>query len=158
MTPPLATNGAAKIRGPWSETEMRRFLDQVRVPVRLACNGRSGHPVLASLWYLREGDRLWCATQRDARVAALLERDPACAFDVSLESVPYRGLRGQARATLHDERGEEILRRLIDRYLGASKPRLAESLLSRAATETAITIEPWSIVSWDFSERMGEGA
>jgi nitroimidazol reductase NimA-like FMN-containing flavoprotein (pyridoxamine 5'-phosphate oxidase superfamily) len=158
MTTDRTEGATATIRGPWSVLEIRRFLEEVRVPVRLACNGTSGQPVLASLWVLPEDDHLWCATPRHSRIATLLYRDPACAFDVSLESVPYRGLRGQGRARLHDDRGEEILRRLIDRYLGKTKPRLARSLLSRAATETAIEIEPERLFTWDYTERMGEDA
>jgi len=146
-----------KTKGPWLQGEIERFLDETRVPVRLAANGTSGHPVLASLWYLPEDGRLWCATQRNASVANLLARDAHCAFDVSVETVPYRGLRGQGLATLHDDRGEEVLRKLMHRYLGDSKPQLARSLLARAATETAIAIEPQTLVSWDYVERMGEG-
>ena len=146
------------IKGPWSQAELERFLDESRVPVRLACNGTSGHPVLACLWYLPEDGRLWCATQRSASVATLLANDAKCAIDVSLESVPYRGVRGQGLATLYDDRGEEILRKLIHRYLRDSKPELEKSLLVRAATETAIAIELQTLVSWDYSERMGEGA
>jgi hypothetical protein len=145
-------------KGPWSQSELHRFLDETRVPVRLACNGASGYPVLASLWYLPEDGRLWCATQRNASVATILARDSQCAFEVSVESVPYRGLRSQGLATLHDDRGEEILLKLIHRYLGNSKSRLARSLLARVATETAIAIEPKKLLSWDYTERMGEGA
>ena len=145
-----------KRKDPLSHSEIQRFLDETRVPVRLACNGASGYPVLASLWYLREDSTLWCATQRSANVASLLTRDSQCAFEVSVESVPYRGLRGQGLATLHDGRGEEILLQLIHRYLGDSKSQLARSLLSRVATETAIAIEPKTLVSWDYTERMGE--
>jgi hypothetical protein len=145
------------INGPWSQREIEHFFNNSRVPVRLACNGRSGHPVLACLWYLPEDGRLWCATQRSASVATLLAHDAKCAIDVSLESIPYCGVRGQGLATLYDDRGEEILRKLIDRYLGDSKPQLERSLLARVANETAIAIEPHALVSWDYSERMGEG-
>lgn len=145
-----------KSNGQWSQSGIQRFLDETRVPVRLACNGASGYPVLASLWYLPEDGRLWCATQRSANVASLLTRDSQCAFEVSVESLPYRGLRGQGLATLHDNRGGEILLKLIQRYLGNSKPQLARSLLARVATETAIAIEPKTLVSWDYTERMGE--
>jgi hypothetical protein len=144
-------------KGPWSQNEIECFLDEARVPIRIACNGRSGHPVLASLWYLPEDGRLWCATQRNASVTMLLARDPQCAFEVSLETVPYRGLRGQGLATLHDDRGEEILSKLIQRYLGDSMPQLANSLLARVATETAIAIQPQTQISWDYVVRMGEG-
>jgi hypothetical protein len=149
---------AASTSGPWSPDEIQRFLERVRVPVRLACNGASGHPVLAALWYLPEDDRIWCATQRSSSVAKLLARDPRCAFDISLESVPYRGIRGQALARLHDGRGEAVLRKLIERYLGDSNPGLARTLLSRAGTETAIAIEAQTLVSWDFTDRMTERA
>jgi hypothetical protein len=143
-------------KGPWSAGQIERFLGEIRVPIRVACNGASGHPVIASLWFLPLGGKLWCATQRTARVASLLGRDPRCALEVSVETPPYRGVRGPALATLHDDRGEEILRLLIDRYLGDSTPRLASFLLSRVAQETAIAIEPEMLVSWDYGERMGE--
>jgi len=146
-----------RTKGPWSQTEIQSFLDEARVPVRLACNGTSGHPLLVSLWYLREDEKLWCATQRNASVATLLARDAHCAFDVSVETAPYRGLRGQGLATLHDDRGEEILRKLMHRYLGGSSSKIARTLLARAATETAIAIEPQTLVSWDYVERMGQG-
>jgi hypothetical protein len=48
-----------------------------------------------------------------------------------VESPPYRGVRGRGIATLNDDRGEEILRRLIERYLGDSSSRLASFLLAR---------------------------
>jgi len=145
-------------KGPWSKERIERFLEDTRVPIRLACLGSSGHPVLASLWFAPLEGRLWCATQRTASVASILARDPRCAFEVSLESPPYRGVRGPALAALHEPRGGEILRLLIDRYLGDSNPQLAELLLARAETETAIAIEPQMLVSWDYEERMGASA
>lgn len=147
-----------KSKDQWLEPEIQRLLDETRIPVRLSCNGSSGCPVLASLWYLPEDGRLWCATQRSANVAKLLARDSQCAFEVSVESMPYRGVRGQGLATLHDDRGEEILLKLLDRYLGDSKSQLARSLLAQVATETAIAIEPKTIFSWDYTERMTGGA
>jgi nitroimidazol reductase NimA-like FMN-containing flavoprotein (pyridoxamine 5'-phosphate oxidase superfamily) len=145
-----------KRKGPWSTAEIERFLEDVRLPVRLACNGASGHPVLASLWFVPSDGRLWCATQRSAGVAKLISRDPRCAFEVSVEKPPYYGVRGRGVATLHPERGEEILHTLIDRYMGASTSRLARFLLARVEHETAIAIEPKTLVSWDYRERMGD--
>ena len=120
--------------------------------------GAAGHPLLASLWFLPLEGRLWCATQQGARVAELLRRDPRCAFEVSVEAPPYRGVRGTGRVVLDDSRGEEILRTLIARYLGDDSSRLARFLLSRVASEVALCIEPQSLVSWDYQERMGEAA
>jgi hypothetical protein len=110
--------------------------------------------VLASLWYTHEAGTLWCATQRDSSIARSLARDPRCGFEIAPEALPYHGVRGQALATLHDDRGEEMLRRLIERYLGDASSRLAHWLLSRAASETAIALAPRTLVSWDYRERM----
>ena len=143
-----------QIKGPWSRGEVDAFLASARIPVRLAVNGASGHPVLASLWYLPQDDTLWCATQRGSRIVASLARDPRCAFEVASEAAPYRGVRGQALASLHDGRGEEILRLLIDRYLGDPSSRFARWLLGRARSETAIAVAPRTLLSWDYRERM----
>lgn len=145
-----------KLKGPWSPAEVEEFLAETRVPIRLACNGASGHPVLASLWFVPVGERLWCATQHSARVVSLLAADPRCAFEVAGETAPYRGVRGQGRVTLHRERGEAILRSLIQRYLGDATSEFARWLLARSATETAIAIEPRTLLSWDYSERMAD--
>ena len=143
-------------KGPWSMDQIERFLREIRIPIRIACNGASGHPVLASLWFVPVEGKLWCASQRSARLVSILTRDPRCAFEVSVEKPPYYGIRGPALATLHDDRGEEILRKLIDRYLGNSESHLARFLLGRVEYETAIAIEPQVLVSWDYRERMGD--
>jgi hypothetical protein len=145
-------------KGPWSPEKIERFLGEFRAPIRLACNGASGHPVLASLWFVPLDGKLWCATQRTASVGTHLSRDPRCAFEVSVEAPPYFGIRGRGLATLHDDRGEEVLRMLIDRYLEDSTSRLARFLLARVDHETAIAIEPQMLVSWDYRERMGDSA
>ncbi|NNL64795.1 MAG: pyridoxamine 5'-phosphate oxidase family protein [Myxococcales bacterium] len=144
-------------KGPWSPDQLERFLADTRVPMRLACNGASGHPVIASLWFLSLEDRLWCATQRSARIVSHLTRDPRCAFEIAEDRPPYHGVRGQGRVRIHDERGEPILRRLIERYLGGSDSDFARWLIARAEGETALSIEPRTLLSWDYRERM-EGA
>jgi nitroimidazol reductase NimA-like FMN-containing flavoprotein (pyridoxamine 5'-phosphate oxidase superfamily) len=142
-------------RGPWSEAEIAAFLASIRVPLRLACNGAAGHPLLASLWFLPEDGLLWCATQRAARVAERLAADPRCAFEVSDESAPYRGVRGQGEARLHPERGAEILERLIERYVDEPASSFAAGLRAKAEQEVAVAIVPERILSWDFRARMG---
>lgn len=143
-----------KRKGPWSRDRAEEFLAETRVPVRIACNGASGFPVLVSLWFVPIGEALWCATQQSASVVSHLRRDGRCAFEVAEEASPYRGVRGQALASLNEDRAEPILRLLIERYLGTSNSKLAGWLLERAENETAIAIEPQTLVSWDYSGRM----
>jgi len=144
-------------KGPWSRAEIDRFLIETRVPIRLAVNGAGGHPLLVSLWFVPLGGNLWCATQRDAKVAERIAHDGRCAFEVAPDSLPYRGVRGRALAHLDAARGREVLEHAIDRYLGDRSSGLARWLLGRADRETAIAIEPATLVSWDFSGRMRAG-
>lgn len=133
-------------------------LAALRVPLRLACSNGEGWPVLASLWFLPEGDRLWCATPASAQVVRWLAAEPRCGFEVSTNEVPYRGVRGRAVAHLDPSRGDEILRRLVARYLGSDSTPFARWLLSRGLPEMAISLAPESLTRWDFSRRMQGGA
>ena len=142
-------------KGPWSRAEISEFLRGTTIPVRLACQGTSGFPVMVSLWFTEKNGRLWCATKRDAKIAALLDRNPHCAFEVSVEQAPYYGVRGQAVATVHEEGGEALLRELLERYLDDPDSQFARGLLARAENEVAIEIDPRMFVSWDFRARMG---
>ena len=144
-----------KPTGCWSADQAERFLAESQLPLHLASNGRSGHPLMATLWYLPLDGRLWCATPRAARVAVRLEADPRCAFEVAEDTIPYRGVRGRAVAELYPERGEAILRSLIDRYLDGAGSPLARWLLARTEREVAIALDPVSLSTWDFSARMG---
>jgi hypothetical protein len=130
------------------------YLEGSRAPLRLACVTRSGWPALASLWFLPEDGRLWCATPASARVARWLAANPRCGFEVSGNEMPYRGVRGRAVARLDAARGDEMLRRLVQRYLGSEQTPFARWLLSREQPELAIALEPVSITSWDFAQRM----
>jgi len=152
---PLHRGAVMKPTGCWTTAQAERFLAASRLPLHLASNGRTGHPLMATLWYLPLDGRIWCATQRTARVAQQLEADPRCAFEVAVDTIPYRGVRGRAVAGLYPERGEAILRSLIDRYLDDADSPLARWLLTRTEHEVAIALEPVSLSSWDFSARMG---
>jgi nitroimidazol reductase NimA-like FMN-containing flavoprotein (pyridoxamine 5'-phosphate oxidase superfamily) len=147
------------VRGPWSQEEALGFADEVVVPARVACNTPSGWPTSVSLWYLVDDDVFWCATQRSARIIEWLREDPRCSIEIAPENPPYKGLRARAQATLLPDSEGELLRRLIDRYLGSDQFPLARKLLARSADEVAIRLDPISLSSWDFSERMkGIGA
>ena len=134
--------------------QIDEFLQATVIPIRLACSDKKDVPLICSLWYLYADDALWCATQQSASVVALLERAPHCAFEIAPESMPYRGVRGQGRATVLPGEGAAILQQLIDRYLSTRDTQFAAWLISRAANEVAIKIQPEWLTSWDFGSRM----
>ena len=123
--------------------------------MRLACLGSTGAPVVLSLWFLYRDGALWSASRPTSRVVRHLARDPRCAFEVARDLPPYRGVRGQGRASLRRGEGGALLGELLDRYLGgpADSP-LARRLLAHAADEVAIRVAPTRLASWDYTERM----
>jgi len=136
--------------------EMEKYLDAVRIPVRLACNTTSDWPTVISLWFLHKDGLLYCATQKTAKIVNYLQNDPRCAFEIAEDQPPYCGIRGQARARIDETRGAEILEKLLVRYLGNTESNLASSLLANSDTEIAIILEPMRIFTWDFTDRMAE--
>jgi len=148
--------GEAKLRptSAWSAPQIRQFLVQTEIPVRLACLADQGRPLLCSLWFLYDDDAIWCATPRSARLAGILARDPRCAFEIAGDLMPYRGVRGQGTATLSRAAGPAVLLRLIDRYLHSRDSGFARWLVARQDDEVAIRIDPDWLTSWDFSTRM----
>lgn len=148
----------AVVRGPWSLAATERWLAGAVIPLRLAAQAPSGWPLVLSLWFLAREGRLLCATQRSAHVVAALEHDPRCAFEVAPEAPPYRGVRGRAAVTIAPDPGGEVLAALCRRYLGSTDGDLARWLLSRAADEVVLELDPRSVTTWDYRERMGGAA
>ena len=130
------------------------FLNDSLIPVRLAAIDKDGFPVICSLWFIYQNDELLCASHASAKIIRVLQHNPHCAFEVSINSVPYKGVRGKAVATLKSDAEGLVLSELIARYLGTSQPKLSKWLLSRRKDEYAIHLKIKSQSSWDFSERM----
>ncbi len=136
------------------KVSLEQYLTETRIPLRLSCISSSGWPVVLSLWYLFEDNYLYCATPEGAKVVSYLRKESRCAFEVAADLPPYCGVRGQAIATILGNRGDEILERLLTRYLGSTDNALAQRLLERPQPEVAIRIEPQTLHTWDFSDRM----
>lgn len=138
----------------WTLPQIEQFLKDIVIPVNLACLAPNEIPINCSLWYLYEAGVFWCATQKTAKVVKYLGNSPYCGFEISSQTIPYRGVRGQGKTTISDANGADVLTRLIDRYLHDRNSRFAHWLLERADTEVVISIRPLWMTSWDFSTRM----
>jgi hypothetical protein len=137
-----------------SSGKRENFLTSYIAPIRISGISQSGFPLICSLWFEYEDNAIWCATQKTAKIARVLSENPKCAFELAPNEPPYYGVRGQANASLHLENADELLERLIVRYLGNKESKLAKKLLDDTANEVAIKIEPTNIFSWDYRKRM----
>ena len=143
-----------RLTGPWTESRVQEFLSETRIPMRLAANTDSGFPIVLSLWFLAEDEEILAVVHRDARIAKRLKADARCAFEIAPDEPPYRGVRGQATASLDSDGAAPLLERLLDRYLGSTDSSLGDFLLARAKEELIVRLRPIWIASWDYSRRM----
>ena len=143
-----------RLAGVWTEQQIAAFMDQTRIPLRLAVQDEAGAPLVLSLWFLPQDGEFWCATNRGALLIRYLEREPRCGFELAADAPPYHGVRGQGRASLHPAEGAAILARLLERYAINPASDLARMLTAKADQEIAIRITPDRLTSWDFRRRM----
>ena len=113
--PSIMTTPSLVVTGPYSLAEAERYLRETVVPLRLACTTSAGWPLVLSLWYLYRDGALWCATSPAALILRHLDHDDRCGFEVAPNEPPYRGVRGQARATVIRGGGGSLLAELIQR-------------------------------------------
>jgi len=141
-------------RGAWSEDEVESFLHETTVPIRIATRRSDGSLWPVTVWYRYRDGVFECATQAGAALVTILRNEPGVGFDVSTNEVPYRGIRGSGVATVSRDGGSDVLRELVERYLGGTDSSLARYLLSDDRDEVRIRIDPREIYSWDYTERM----
>ncbi len=141
-------------RSAWSKDQVFAFLDNERIPMRLAVIGADSYPLVCSLWFIRDGEVLWAASHRNAHIITLLAANKKAGFEVATNSYPYKGVRGKADIELVEDRSVDVLDKLVARYLQGGNKKLASWLLSRKQEEYAIKIVPRLVTSWDFSHRM----
>ena len=144
-----------------SEDMIVECLTNSKIPIRLACMSISDWPIVVSLWYTYLNEKVYCATQNTAKVVKYLRKNPKCGFEIAGDSFPYRGVRGYGKASIVENKGEEILRMLIQKYLTGkettiSSLKLYKFLLSKEhlQNEVAIEIIPAAMFKWDYKKRM----
>jgi nitroimidazol reductase NimA-like FMN-containing flavoprotein (pyridoxamine 5'-phosphate oxidase superfamily) len=125
-----------------------------KIPIRLACIKPNGVPSIVSLWYIQIGGKIYCATQKSAKIVSYFQKNPLCGFEIAGDKPPYKGTRGEGTVEILDEKGQEILAILIQKYLGDKESVLSSFLKNNSKTEVAVEISPQKIFNYDYSKRM----
>ena len=130
------------------------IVSDTKIPIRLAFLNSSGIPNIISLWYEQIDGKIYCATQKTAKIISYLEKNPECGFEIAADKPPYKGTRGSGVAKIVENRGEEILTILMKKYLGDKVSTLQKILKKNIKNEVAIEITPNKLFHYDYSTRM----
>lgn len=132
---------------------------EIDIPIRLSCRSTLDWPMVISLWYAYIDKKFYCATQNTAKIIKYLRRSPKCGFEIAGDRFPYRGIRGYGSVLILPDKGEYILRILLQKYFkGKETSALYKLLLStkHLRNEVAIEITPFHIFEWNFKDRMND--
>ncbi len=139
--------------GSWSGARIEAFLSATRIPLRLSLNTKSGM-LIVPIWFEYSAGHFLSCSPADSLLVRSLRSDPAIAFDVSSNDLPYMGVRGRGFAECSATQDNATLVKLLDRYTAGTDNSLADWLLNRDVTEALINIRMTWLTSWDFSSRM----
>ena len=135
-------------------TKINELVDDPKIPIRIACIKPNGIPAILSLWYIVIDEKIYCATQKNAKIVTYLEKNPLCGFEIAGDKPPYKGVRGEGMVKILQNRGNEILNILMEKYLGKKESILSKFLAKNSSNEVAIEINPNKIFNYDYSKRM----
>lgn len=134
--------------------EINKFIPDLKIPIRFGCIKSNGAPAVVSLWYVYNNDKIYCASQKTAKIVSYLKKNPLCGFEIAADKPPYKGMRGEGTARILNETGAYVLDLLMEKYLGEKESTLSKLLRDNSKTEVAIEITPQKIFNYDYSKRM----
>lgn len=106
-----------------SDPEVREFLQDGTRTGKLAYLSPGGHPLVAPVWFVVEGDHLVFNTGKDTVKGRSLARDPRTTLTVDSEQPPYAFVQVQGEAELSEDRAELVrtATAIAARYMGAER-------------------------------------
>ena len=139
------------------QLEKANFEDLIvdpKIPIRLAFIKPDGTPNVISLWYKQVGEKIYCATKNSAKIVSYLTDNPKCGFEIAADKPPYKGVRGTGSARIIQDKGQEILKMVMSKYLGDKESTLSKFLEKNSSSEVAIEITPAKLFVYDYTKRM----
>ncbi|MDH3852879.1 MAG: hypothetical protein OES23_00340 [Nitrosopumilus sp.] len=134
--------------------EIDKFIPDSKIPIRIGFIKGNSTPAVVSLWYVCKNGKIYCATQKTAKIVSYLQKNPVCGFEIAADKPPYKGIRGEGTVRILNETGAYVLDILIEKYLGEKESTLSKLLRDNSKTEVAIEITPQKVFHYDYSKRM----
>lgn len=130
------------------------MISDTKIPIRLAYSNNGGIPNVISLWFVQIENKIYCATQKSAKIVQYLKKNPICGLEIAADKPPYKGVRGNGSAKVIDDMGKDVLQILMKKYLGEKESGLSKFLKRNSHNEVAIEITPQNLFYYDYSARM----
>jgi len=131
-----------------------QMISDTKIPIRLAYSNNDGIPNVISLWFVQIENKIYCATQKSAKIVQYLKKNPVCGFEIAADKPPYKGVRGNGSVKIIDDMGKDVLQILMKKYLGEKESGLSKFLKRNSDNEVAIEITPQNLFYYDYSARM----
>ena len=130
-------------------SEVRRFLESMRVPCVLSTLRRDGHPITSSTWYgfSPAGDVI-IATPADRNKAKNVRRDGRVSVLVDTRERPYRGVAIEGVGEVLEDPGGALLGAIVARYLGAEEAAAMLGRLDAQEARVIIRVVPQRVRPW----------
>lgn len=149
----------------FSDEELAVFLEAGH-NLQVATNGPGGYPHLSTLWYFVVDGKVAFRSftksqkivnlQRDNRITVLVEKGE------TYETLQGAMIRGTATLSTDRDQVLDFYRRMTEKYggpgieKGSVDPDAIEAMFGRFAEKnTAVTVEPEKIVTWDHTKLGG---
>lgn len=144
-----------------TEAEAVEFLERSVLNLQLGTVDAAGEANVHPVWYIYERGRLYVDAAASSKKVANIRRDPRVYFCVDDERMPYRGVRGKGRATIHEDvaLALPIAERIMLRYTGSLDNEVASALLDgvRGGQSALVEIEPIYLSTWDHASGVTGG-
>jgi nitroimidazol reductase NimA-like FMN-containing flavoprotein (pyridoxamine 5'-phosphate oxidase superfamily) len=134
--------------------EIDKFIPDSKIPIRIGFIKGNCTPTVVSLWYVCKDGKIYCATQKTAKIVSYLQKNPICGFEIAADKPPYKGIRGEGTVQILNETGVYVLDLLMEKYLKGKESILSKLLRNNSKTEVAIEITPQKVFHYDYSKRM----
>src|SRR5262245_57567163 len=133
-------------------TEVRSFLESMKVPCVISTLRPDGHPITSATWYGFIGDDVVVSTPALRNKARNVRHDGRISFIVDTKERPYRGVAIEGVAELIDDSDGAILDSIVRRYLGPDAAPAVQARLASGGERVILRIHaqrvrPWAIKS-----------
>lgn len=137
-------------------SEVRHFLESMRVPCVISTLRRDGHPITSATWYgFSSGGDVIVATPAARNKARNIRRDPRISFIVDTKEMPYRGVAIEGLAEMLPDPYGRMLAGIVGRYLGPEAAAQTLTRLRKHDERVILRLHPEQVRPWAIEPQPG---